>query len=211
MKKIALSGVAAGLCLCFTTLSLSVIAQQQGSPTKEWQVSGEVPLEITLQNVLNYKSSTLSFKDYQGKLVILDYWNTYCGSCIKAWPKLDSLQQEYGERILILLVTTEPAEKVKTFVAQRSKAMNLKLSMPIVTDDTLLHQLNPTRYNPYYVWIEPGGQVIGKTNTYMMTKENVAVTLQQIEAYRPKRLKQYEAKQAARKKIAAKQKSEAPH
>lgn len=170
--------------------------------TVPWEVSDKVPVNIVVDKVINYKSASLKFKDYQNQLVILDFWNTYCTSCIKAWPKLDSLQRKYKDRLLILLVTAEPTERVKEFVAKREQAMHLSLSMPIVTADTILSKLNPTTYNPFYVWIEPGGQVIAKTNGYMLTAENVEQTMKIIEAYRPQRQRQLQAIEAAKKKRA---------
>lgn len=36
------------------------------------------------------------FKQHHGQLVLLDFWGTWCGPCIKAIPHLKKLQGEYG-------------------------------------------------------------------------------------------------------------------
>jgi thiol-disulfide isomerase/thioredoxin len=35
-------------------------------------------------------------RDRQGKLVLLDFWHTRCGPCLRAIPHLNELQKKYG-------------------------------------------------------------------------------------------------------------------
>jgi thiol-disulfide isomerase/thioredoxin len=41
--------------------------------------------------------------DYQGKIVILDFWYRGCGHCILALPKLKALHSKYKERGVVVL------------------------------------------------------------------------------------------------------------
>jgi thiol-disulfide isomerase/thioredoxin len=36
---------------------------------------------------------------FNGKLMILDFWATWCGACISKFPKLDSLQKKYADKL----------------------------------------------------------------------------------------------------------------
>lgn len=48
--------------------------------------------------------------DYQDKWVIVNYWATWCGPCIKEIPELNLLAEEHADRLVVLGVNfDEPA------------------------------------------------------------------------------------------------------
>ena len=48
----------------------------------------------------NQDNDTQKLKDLQGKVVILDFWATYCPPCLEEIPHLKELQKKYGKENL---------------------------------------------------------------------------------------------------------------
>src|SRR5690606_32513427 len=49
-------------------------------------------------------STTVMLKDYKGKLIIIDFWATWCTPCVAMIPKVDSLQQAFAPQVQFISV-----------------------------------------------------------------------------------------------------------
>jgi len=49
------------------------------------------------------KGNTLTNASLRGKVIVLDFWATWCGPCKKASPVMQKLQSKYGSRGLIVI------------------------------------------------------------------------------------------------------------
>lgn len=59
---------------------------------------GELAPDWTLKDPSGAEH-TLS--DYRGKVVIMDFWATWCGPCLRAMPGLQALHEKYGQGVVI--------------------------------------------------------------------------------------------------------------
>ena len=98
--------------------------------------------------ILNAKGAWVSSSAGGGregapKLLLLDFFATWCTACIKELPKLNNLQQQYNGELQVVLVTYEPFEKV-TELKKRNKVVAAS-ALPVIASDTVLHRLFPHR------------------------------------------------------------------
>lgn len=135
-------------------------------------IGDTIPADLELTNVYNYPVSKIRLSDLKGKLVILDFWATWCGSCISQFPKLDSLQKKYKDKIEILAVAIETRQDIIRFIGRNKMASSV--SFPFVTDDSILSKLFPHQLIPHDVWIDGKGSVYKITDASYITNDNVA-------------------------------------
>ncbi|MGE9313203.1 TlpA family protein disulfide reductase [Niabella sp. CJ426] len=167
MKKLTLLSVMASLCL---------VTNSQTSHIQPLLTGERLP-DIRFNSIINYGGHTASLAGFQKnytRLVLLDFWHTTCIPCIKSFTKLDSLQLEFGEKMQILLVTTEDSNTVKHTLARWEIANKRKLSIPIITNDSLLSSYIRRGYNPHYAWVAPDGVLLAQTNITFINREMIS-------------------------------------
>ena len=100
--------------LCF---SVTTFAGEQAAPG--WQLQ-------------NLEGKAVKLSDFKGKVVLLNFWATWCPPCRDEIPDLISLQQQYSPRGLVVLgiaMDGRGAAIVKPF------AEKMKINYPLVIGD----------------------------------------------------------------------------
>ena len=73
--------------------------------------------DFTLQDL---RGQPWTLKDLRGKVVVVNFWATWCPPCRKEMPDLQSLYKKYKDKgLVILAVSDEDLSKVKPFVAEQ--------------------------------------------------------------------------------------------
>ncbi len=118
---------------------------------------GKKAPELRMQKWFNGNFS--SIEDNKGKLILLDFWATWCVPCKKSFPKLRLLQEKYAkDGLLIIGVTrldrTQTLEKVEGFVNKE------KFNYPIgVSEESLNNLFYGVGGIPHVVLIDRNGVV----------------------------------------------------
>ena len=82
--------------------------------------------EFTLNDL---QGKAWSLKDLRGKVVLLNFWATWCPPCRKEMPDLEALYLRFNDQgLVILAVSDEDAAKVSPFLAERS------ITYPVLLD-----------------------------------------------------------------------------
>ena len=92
----------------------SVLGQEQVAP------------QFTLKDL---NGRTVRLSDYQGKVVLINFWATWCPPCRAEMPDLVRLQREHGKEGLQIIGVTYPPEKKERV---RRFARSLKVNYPII-------------------------------------------------------------------------------
>jgi thiol-disulfide isomerase/thioredoxin len=87
------------LLLAALLLFLPAVTLGQDSP----------PKELTLKDI---NGRRIRLSDYRGKVVMINFWATWCPPCRKEIPELIKLQRDYRSRGLQVIGVTYPPQKL---------------------------------------------------------------------------------------------------
>jgi len=124
--------------ISFQFFALLLLSLHSFGQIKALTVGDECP-DVVLKNIVNYKTMQAKISDFKGKLLILDFWATWCAPCISMMPVTDSLQKVFDGKIQILPVTNEATQTVTAFMQNIQRIKHI--APPTVTGDTVLNRL----------------------------------------------------------------------
>ena len=99
--------------------------------------------------------SSVTLSELQGKPVLINFWATWCGPCVREMPAFERLKEDFGDQIEILAVNSgDDAETVKDFAEKNG------YTFPIALDETYeISMLYPSSSIPYTVVVDAEGKV----------------------------------------------------
>jgi|GEM_PF-3782214 len=113
-------------------------------------------------------NTTVKLKDYKGKLIILDFWATYCKPCIKSIEKLDSIQQQLEQVVLMPVLVYDLSDRALPFMKRKEWAF------PSVVNDTIWNKTVLKHYLTGFgtAWIYKG-KLVAVPRAADATEENI--------------------------------------
>lgn len=91
----------------------------------EAEDKGREHADFTLTDI---DGKSWAMKDLRGKVVLVNFWATWCPPCRKEMPDLDSLYNRFkGKGFVVLAISDEDAATVRPFIAQHQYAYPILL------------------------------------------------------------------------------------
>lgn len=184
--------------ILFLLLSFIVQAQQQtikktntnsANQLKGLKIGDKVP-DIPMEKIVKVDGTVTSANtaDYNDRLLILDFMYTSCSSCIAGLPKKGHLQNQFGNKIKLMVVVggeayapgmlkRENAGYIQKFLTNKNSFLSRhNVQIPWVVENKLLNQYFPHALVSHLVWIYKG-QLVAVTEQDYVTAENIQAIL----------------------------------
>ncbi|HEX5539622.1 MAG TPA: TlpA disulfide reductase family protein [Methylophilaceae bacterium] len=98
-------------------------------------------------------------KQWRGKILVVNFWATWCPPCREEMPELSQLQDQYRDRnVVVIGISTENVAQIRDF------AKTLQVSYPLLAGDMEAMNLGALLGNdksvlPYTIVIKPDGSI----------------------------------------------------
>lgn len=113
-----------------------------GHPAPDFALSGEA-------------GETVRLSDYRGRVVLLDFWGTWCAPCVATLPKVSALANAHPDLVVLGLASHEEADADPAAFARTHGA-----TYPILRATSEVVDLFLVRAFPTYYVVGPDGTVL---------------------------------------------------
>lgn len=158
-------GLWAGVCLGAAVIGLLIYtgvipllgnrgeaaAEQAGAPLLARLESGTMAPEVALSDL---EGGTVKLSDYRGKVVVMNFWATWCGPCIQEMPMFQEYQDRFPNLAMLGVNAEESPDTVKKFLE------SLEINYTILLDGTMgMAREFRVNFLPTTIFIDEKGEV----------------------------------------------------
>ena len=113
--KITLSSVLFALTVNNFSYAVSEAPKNSDIKIIEANIGKKAP-EINIESLFNSNKKSLKLADLRGKIVILEFWATWCEPCIEAVPHIEKMQKEFKNDLLVIAITDEKRDVIEKYL-----------------------------------------------------------------------------------------------
>ncbi|WFD08845.1 TlpA family protein disulfide reductase [Tepidibacter hydrothermalis] len=132
---------------------------------------GKIAPSFTLKNL---NGDEVSLSDYEGKIVLINFWATWCTYCDKEMPDLQRLNNENEDLVVLTVNVKESKEEVQSYIDKGNYDFPVLLDENGETSITYLVSAFPTSY-----FVDENGILLGAVQG-MMSYDKMNTILEQI-------------------------------
>jgi len=152
--------------LIIVALTLLILRVQRPSPEnpqpKANQFKSQEGYMAPRFSLRNLKGNMEGLDDHLGKVIVVNFWATWCVPCVKEMPSFENLYRRYRSQGLTLLaVSLDKGDSTKV----QEFADKYKLSFPILLDTKgVAEKLYPSFSIPFTYVIDKQGRVVARVD-----------------------------------------------
>jgi len=128
--------------------------------------------DLSFTNLLNDTATEAQLHEYEEELLILDFWATWCGPCIQAFPKMEKLQEKFKGRVKVVAITDDPQSRIEKFLENKPLNFTVAIDEDRIFNDYFKHQVIP-----HYVILDAQKVVKAVVSSDFITEENITKLL----------------------------------
>jgi thiol-disulfide isomerase/thioredoxin len=154
-------------------------AQQANKPIAQLMVGDKLPAAFWKQEhrfLDKGKIVTATLEGFKGKVMLIDFWASWCSSCRTAIPLIDSLSSRFkGDLVVVPVVTASNQDKISQIDQALKDVLGDKYlsSIPTIVEDKYLEKVLPYKYLSTSVLIGRHGRISGFIHHDLLTAETI--------------------------------------
>lgn len=148
-------------CLLFLLLALALLVPACSKPDSKSPggLSAERNAAAPDFALKDLSGRNISLSDHKGKVVLLEFWATWCPPCKASVPALIELNRKYGQKGLVVIgvsidTDSDALEKVKQFAAAHN------INYPVLLADEVVQKAYDITSIPTTILIGKDGKVV---------------------------------------------------
>jgi len=102
------------------------------APSREWLMR-QIAFSPSIKNIeervaigsynwdlKGLNTPSINFKEFEGKVIFVNFWATWCPPCRAEMPMIQNLYNDYKEKVAFVFVTDESWEKVEKYYTKNN-------------------------------------------------------------------------------------------
>lgn len=163
--------IALQICLLITFSTSHAQSNQKVDFSKALKVGDTFTPPSSVQ-LMRGEVKKIDWKALENKVVILDFFDTFCGTCIEVMPELQELQHKLKDKLQIFNVAWQDKATLDKFYATNTFLKENKVNLPVIYADNYLKERFPHQGVPHVIFLFKG-KVHAITGNRLVTEENI--------------------------------------